>query len=531
MISGSSDPERFDIDQSTDLAKSVPQMSISAGSPDRTLRPGRLVSRRQLDSSDGSREVTLLRSIMVLVSGRTSIAALNFLRNILLARLVSVEDYGIASTFIVAIAFVELMGDLGLDKLIVRHQHGNDARFVSVIQTIMVIRGGVLAGLMFLLAGTFAEVFNHPHLTWAYQIFALSPMIRSFVNLDVMRQQRQMAFGAIIKAEFMGALASVAVLWPLALILGDFRVMLVALIVEQVMRSIGTMWLAHRPMRFGWDSAIMKGALAFGTPLILNGVVLLLTQQGERILVGNQFTARDLGFFSAALTLAMTPSLILSKISQSFFSPILAKTQNEPSKFDAQSAVTLQVMLCISALVALSFTYIGPWVFGLAFGQKMAEGAVYVIPLGIAFAIRLNRAGSASTISITKGYTLNPLITSLVRIVALPIAFLIAMNGGSILDVAIVAIAGELVSSAVGLILLRTQLHLKAPGRMLLCYSLGVALIASCVARFMWDFEPLVADIVPLALFVLLLLSCFSLRRLALNWCRARFGKIKSTGR
>jgi O-antigen/teichoic acid export membrane protein len=61
----------------------------------------------------------LLKALSILAGGRASIAALNFARNILLARLVTVEDYGIASTFIVAIALVELFGDLALDRLVV----------------------------------------------------------------------------------------------------------------------------------------------------------------------------------------------------------------------------------------------------------------------------------------------------------------------------------------------------------------------------------------------------------------------------
>jgi O-antigen/teichoic acid export membrane protein len=61
----------------------------------------------------------LLKALSILAGGRASIAALNFTRNILLARLVTVEDYGIASTFIVAIALVEMFGDLALDRLVV----------------------------------------------------------------------------------------------------------------------------------------------------------------------------------------------------------------------------------------------------------------------------------------------------------------------------------------------------------------------------------------------------------------------------
>jgi O-antigen/teichoic acid export membrane protein len=469
----------------------------------------------------------LLKSIAVLAGGRTGVASLTFARNILVARLIPVEDYGIASTFVIALAFIELIGDLALDRMVVQDREGGNRRFVGVIQTLMLARGALLAGLLFALAGPIAAVFNHPELTWAYQVFAVAPLLRSLNNLDVVRMQRQMAFGPQIKAELTGAAVSLAALWPLTLWLGDFRVMLVALIGDHLIRCLMTQVLAERRFALAWDGAIVRRAIRFGLPLLFSGMLAFIALQGDRVLVGNRFTAVDLGLFSAAVTLAMTPCLIAARIAQTFFLPLLARVQDDQARFDAQAALTLQTMLCLGAGAAFAFALVGPLLFDIAFGDKMAAGRVYVVPIGIAYAVLLARSGSMQPVALARGFTLNPLLGNLVRLVSLPVAFLLVQRGGGILDIILVGIVAELAALALTASLLRFKVKVLAPARLLPGYLLGLALVGALVL-------PLITDrtgdwLLPVQAGLLLgvLAACGDLRRALLSRLQTKRGRLK----
>lgn len=455
----------------------------------------------------------MLKSIAVLAGGRTSISALTFARNILVARLISVEDYGIASTFIIAIAFIELMADLGLERMIVQDRAGGSRKFIGTIQVMMVVRGFLLAGLMYMVAGPIAAVFHHPQLTWAYQLFGLVPLLHGFNNLDVMRMQRRMSFGPQVKAELAGAVASLALLWPLAVWLGDYTVMLIALLAEYLVRCLTTQIIAEHRFTLNWDTAVFKRALAFGVPLLIGGLLAFAALQGDRIIVGNQFTARDLGLFSAAATLAMTPCLITAKIAQTFFLPLLSRVQDDDAKFDAQAAVTLQAMLCIGALAAIAFSVLGPTVFLIAFGEKMREGTVYVIPIGIAFSMLLVRGGSMLPIALARGFTLNPMLGSLVRLVSLPVAFAVVWQGGSILDMVLVTICAEAASITITTILLQVRIRIRAPSRMLGSFALGAVLLGALLYPVIEPKPGLWIYLVQAGAFLALVATCTDLRR------------------
>ncbi len=455
----------------------------------------------------------MLKSITVLAGGRTSISALTFARNILVARMISVEDYGIASTFIIAIAFIELMADLGLERMVVQDRAGDSRRFIGTIQAMMVVRGLLLAGLMYVVAGPIAAVFHHPQLTWAYQLFGLVPLLHGFNNLDVMRMQRRLSFGPQVKAELAGAVVSLALLWPLAVWLGDYKVMLVALLAEYLVRCLATQFIAEHRFILGWDAAAFRRALRFGVPLLIGGLLAFAALQGDRIIVGNQFTARDLGLFSAAATLAMTPCLITAKIAQTFFLPLLSRVQDDDIKFDAQAAVTLQAVLCIGALAAIAFSVLGPTVFMIAFGEKMREGAAYVVPIGVVFSMLLVRSGSMVPIALARSRTMNPLLGSLVRLVSLPVAFAVVWRGGSILDMILVTICAEAASMVITAILLQVKVGIGAPSRMLGSFALGAGLLGTILYPLLLPDPGPWIFLVQASMFLALVATCIDLRR------------------
>jgi hypothetical protein len=222
---------------------------------------------------------------------------------------------------------------------------------------------------------------------------------------------------------------------------------------------------------------------------------------------------RDLGLFSAAATLAMTPSLITSKILQTFFLPLLSRVQDDQVKFDAQSAVTLQTLLCVGGIAAIAFSILGPFLFLLTFGEKMQDGAIYVVPIGLAFSVLLVRAGAMLPIALARGYTMNQFLGNLVRLVSLPIAWIVVTNGGGILDLLMVTIGAQIAALTLTAVLLQVKVKIDAPRRMLGSYTLGLLLVIVLAAQVYTGEEGTWIFAVQAALYVTTVATCGDLRR------------------
>lgn len=421
--------------------------------------------------------MSTLRSAMVLISGNGVGFFLRFARNVLLARLISVEDYGIASTFLVATTLVTMATDLDLGKYLVQERRGNDPDFVAVVKTMGIIRGIFVSFVIFAMAAPMARLFNQPELIWAYQVIALGPLILSFQHPDITRFARMMNFKPRMINNAVSGVAVVLLIWPLSMLLHDFRVVL-AIIVLEACFQLGLSFLqAERPYRLGWRKEVAKGALIFGWPLMLSGLVVFAILQGDRIIVANQYGARELGYFSAALNLVMPAALAAAGLVRNFFLPLLARFQDRQAEFDHRALFTIQSSLCATQLAILTFAFAGPAVIVLVYGENYRPAVPMIGWLGIAMALQLARAGTA-TVAIARGHTTNMLIANLIRIAFLPVALAVAVAGGDIQMMLIVGAVGQIVGYAVSVVLLYKKTGLGRPKAM-------VAPISCCAASLL----------------------------------------------
>ena len=87
----------------------------------------------------------MLKIAVLLAGSRGLLSVLRFARNVLVARLIGVEDYGIASTFALLMALVEMLSDLGLGRFLVQDREGGHPQVVAAIQGLVLLRGAIIS--------------------------------------------------------------------------------------------------------------------------------------------------------------------------------------------------------------------------------------------------------------------------------------------------------------------------------------------------------------------------------------------------
>lgn len=468
--------------------------------------------------------MSALRGGLTLLGGSGAGFMLRFARNVLVARLLSVEDYGIASTFLVAVSFIDMALNLSLGKLVIQNKAGNDPEFVAALTGISILRGVLISAILFLAAGPIATLFGQPDLAWAYQVVALLPLIGSFRHPDIQRLQRTMRFAPLMMNRLGSLGLTLALVWPLALWLGDFRVMLAIYLIEWLGRLTLSFVIAERPFRARWDGKVALLALRFGWPLLLSGLITFAALQGDRIIIANRFGAEVLGLFSAAMTLTMAPAMAAADLIRTFFLPLLARHQENAAEFAHRAGFALQSSLCVAMLAVTGFALLGPPVLTLVFGPRYAEGADFVGLLGIVFGLQLAREGTA-TVALSLGQTSNLLIANIVRLGFLPIALLVAATGGSALDVIAIGALGQLCGVATSFLLLRFRSRVGQMNR--LRWPTGFGLIALLVLG--WGIRTgtdgtvgLLPAVVALIAFGLMIASCQVMRKELIRILRRR---------
>jgi len=400
----------------------------------------------------------MFRSALLILTGNSFSSLLLLARNMLVARLIPVADYGIAATFVVAIAVVEMASALGLHQQIVQSKEGDDPHFQSALQGFQVLRGLASGLLMFVIAAPMANFMGIPDVTWAYRVLALVPILNALIHFDIHRLGRQMVFWPMLLTGALPAMASVLVLWPLAHWLGDWRVLLYSIILQSALAVTVSHLVARRPYRINFDRAILKKSFRFGWPLLANAVLLFFVFQGDRVVVGRVMGMVPLAIFSMGVTLTLTPTLVMAKSAQNFFLPLLSRAraggEATATEFERWARITLQAAMLNGALTALAMAVLAGPLLLLLLGHKYDDLMPLLLPLAGLAAMRVCKSGP-SIVALSMGRTGNAMISNLPRVLVLPVVWVVLEHGGSLLHTIWLGTLAEVVGYALALGLMR----------------------------------------------------------------------------
>lgn len=398
----------------------------------------------------------LWRKALFLLSGNSATALLTLARNLLVARMLPVADYGIAATFAITMAVVEMASALGLQQQIIQAKDGDDPRFQAALQGFQVLRGAVSALILLAIAHPLAAFLGIPEVVWAYQVLAVMPVLNALQHFDMHRIQRRMIFGPVLATSLLPAALSLMLIWPLVVWFGDWRAMLWAIIAQGLASMLMSHLVAERPYHLTLDRTIMARNLAFGWPILLNTALLFLVFNGEKLIVGRELGMEALGIFAMGMTLTLTPTLVMAKSAMSFFLPKLSRadrgTQAGEESFQEFALAAQLTALLNGVTLAVAAFFLGAPVIGLLLGQKYDPLVTLIALLGVLHAIRVWKAGPAA-VSLSQAQTGNSALSNIPRVVALPLSWYVLVQGGNLTQVILIAIAAETVGYIVALTL------------------------------------------------------------------------------
>ena len=435
---------------------------------------------------------TAIKGTLFLGAGRMADRGFQLLRNIIVARLVSPEDFGIAALFVMTISLLEMISNLAIDTLLIQSPQGDNPRFQQTSQLITTVRGLVITVILFLFAAPVAGLFNIPATTWAFRLLAIVPLIRGLAHQDIARLQRQLNYKSLLLADVISQLVSVLCAWPLAVWLGNYSAILFLIIIQAVVRTIISHIVAERSYAWGWEPLHARQIMAFGWPLLINGILLFVIMQGDRFVIGaadNLFSRVTysktlLGFYSAAYVLSQSIlEAILSVLGPLMF-PLLSSVQHDQSQFQKRYRFCIHIYASISSVMGIFFILMGSWFMVLVYGKQYIAAGPLLILFGIMQSIRILRT-APTTISLAKGDSRNTTISNMFRALSFVLAFICATRGMDIVWIAASGLIGELLAILPSLVMLKYRFNIPMQHFIVPFIS---ALAGIILAELLWYF-------------------------------------------
>lgn len=388
----------------------------------------------------------------VILSGNAASAILLLARNLILARMIPVADYGVAATFVLALAAVEMVTALGLQQQIVQSRQGDDPRYQNALQGFQLLRG-VAAGLaLFLLAEPLARFLGTTEAVYAYQMLALVPVLNALQHFDIHRMNRHDRFGPLILTTTLPSALSLVAIVPLAWWFGDWRAMLWATIGQLTLSAALSHLVAERAFRPRLDRSVMAASLRFGWPLLANALLMFIVFQGDRLTVGHHLGMTDLAIFAMGVTLTLTPGLVITKSGQTLLLPRLSAA--EGAEFDRLVSLCMNLHLLFGVLLAAGAALFGPLAVHLLLGPNYAPLAALIAPLAAIQAVRMVKVAPA-IVALSRARSHVSLWGNIPRALSFGVAWWLLDQGYGLHSVILCALVGEALGAPLSMWMMR----------------------------------------------------------------------------
>lgn len=366
----------------------------------------------------------------------------SLLRNILLARLLGPENYGVGAVFVLVLTFLDMASSLSLDRQIVQSKKGYDKKFIDNVHFAEFIKGLALAILMYLGAPFYSDLLGVKDIQWAFELLSIVPLVRGVRNWGIAVEQKDSRFKSTVFVEVIPQLLSLIAIWPLCFFIDDYKIFIYITFIQTTVLVVISHLATKTSYGLRFDREFSKSIISFGWPLLLNGLLMYLFLQGDRVLVSRYYGLEMLGYFSAAFSLSIMPVMIIGKVFNTLFLPLLSSGGRS-----AQVYTDLLVYSCgIVSLLYAAFLYAaGTYLYLIIYGDEFFEGAYLLSLIGYAHALRIMRVAPA-VIATSCASTKSILYSNLIRGVGFIIAIVIAMQGGEITWIIVSAALGELLA-------------------------------------------------------------------------------------
>lgn len=286
---------------------------------------------------------------------RFSVQGIQFLIMIIMARLLSPNDYGLIGMLTVFIAIAQSLIDSGFSQALIRKQNRTETDNSTVFY--FNIGVGICIYLLFyLIAPLISRFYDSPELTAIMRVISLGVIFNSLTVVQRALLTIKIDFKTQAKASLIAAVLS-----GVAGITMAYNSFGVWSIVAQQLVNLGLnallLWFfaGWRPKgKFSKES--FHELFTFGSKLLASGLLNTLYNNIYLIIIGKLFTASKLGYYTRAQQFSDFPSSNLTGILQRVTYPVLCKIQDDKVKLAQAYRMFLRVsaFLIFPLMVGLS---------------------------------------------------------------------------------------------------------------------------------------------------------------------------------
>lgn len=316
------------------------------------------ISKSEIIYTDVSKE-NVIKSLIWKFLERGGVQGIQFVLQIILARLLCPEDYGVLSILVAFIAVANIFVQGGLNTALIQKKD-SDALDFSTVFWITILFSTVLYFVLFFLAPTIARFYNNNVLVPILRVLSLTLFFGALNSVQYAMVSKTMKF----KRFFFSSMGGVVGSGILGIVFAYLGYGVWALVIQQLANNLLIsliLWFTvkWRP-KIAFSFKRIKKLYNFGWKILVANFLSTIYMQCYSLIIGKFFSASDLGLYSRG---RQFPNVITNSIDGSIQSVMMPT-------FSARNCDKEKLKQVLRKSISYSCYILFPIMFGMAAVSK-----------------------------------------------------------------------------------------------------------------------------------------------------------------
>ena len=301
----------------------------------------------------------------------------SFVVSIVLARLLSPEDYGLIGIVTIFTAVCNVIINGGFTNALIRKKDATDADFNTAFIVNLVL-SLLLYAIIFLCSPLIASFFHREELTGLTRVSSLGMIIGALALVQQTRLTKRIDFKTQAKITLVASVASGIV--GIAMATTGFGVWALVgqALSAQLLRTL-LLWFYNKwvpRLRFSAES--FHDLFGFGWKMMVSGVLDTVWKELYQVVVGKFYTPATLGQYTRAKQFSQLFSSNLTAVIQRVTYPVLSNIQDDKQRMISAYRRIIKVTMFVTATGMFFLAAIAEPLLYCLIGPKWHDAAVYL---------------------------------------------------------------------------------------------------------------------------------------------------------
>jgi len=301
---------------------------------------------------------------------------IQFIIQIVLARLLVPEHFGVFGMILVFIAISNSIVDSGFTQALIRDQQTTQEDYSTVFFFNLGI-SIILYGILFISSKGISVFFEEPQLIEIIRVLSIVIIINAFAIIQRVMLMKKIDFRTITKISVISSVISGTITIIVAVLgfgVWSLVVNMIALqLIQTLLLIIYNRWLPS----FIFNYQSFKRFFSFGSKLLLSGLIDTFYNNLYFIIIGKFFSITQLGYYTNAVKVRDLASQSLASTVQRVTYPVLSSIQEDEKRLKEGFKKTIKISAFINFPLLIGLAAIGNPLFQIVFGEKWIPSVIY----------------------------------------------------------------------------------------------------------------------------------------------------------